>query len=60
MKSKYKLPAGLPKHACGRCVWWTQTTEEGWGRCALKRDRFWYQCMVCCEYEMVPDISMRQ
>lgn len=49
MISKYKLPAGLP-----------QTTEEGWGRCALKRDRAWYQCMVCCEYEMVPDISMRQ
>lgn len=52
MKSKFEMPEGLPQHACGRCFWWRQTDAEGWGKCRLNNEKRWYQCMVCCEYEM--------
>ena len=52
MKSKFEMPSGLPKHACGRCLWWRQTDAKGWGYCRLKRQKCWYQRMICCAYEM--------
>lgn len=30
MRSKYKVPRDLPAAACGRCMWWKQTDDEGW------------------------------
>lgn len=51
MRSDYKLPADCPLAACGRCIWWQQKDAEGWGQCQLFREKRWYKCMVCPEYE---------
>lgn len=55
MKSNHKLPADVPAHGCGRCMWWKQTTPDGWGMCLLQKHPHWYQCMVCDEYEFDPE-----
>lgn len=55
MKSKYQLPADCPAVACGRCMWWKQKDEVGWGQCLVYKDKRWYKCMVCPEYEFDPD-----
>lgn len=51
MESRFRVPKDVPAAACGRCMWWQQKDDEGWGKCLLKRGTFWYKCMVCCEYE---------
>lgn len=57
MKSSFTIPKDLPAAACGRCMWWKQTDSEGWGNCLLQRGRkYWYQCMVCVEYELDPSV----
>ena len=60
MKSKFEIPAGLPAHACGRCLWWRQIDAEGWGKCRLNLEKRWYQCLVCPEYEMYFSDEMQQ
>lgn len=52
MRSNYQMPNDVPHAACGRCEWWKQNTMEGWGRCVLLREKRWYKCMVCPEYEV--------
>ena len=47
----FKRPADTPITSCGRCIWFYQDTAEGWGRCVLRRDRKWYRCMTCVDYE---------
>lgn len=51
MYSKFKRPSDTPAAACGRCFWWKQNKTEGWGRCAIFREKRWYKCMVSPEYE---------
>lgn len=51
MKTEYILPADTPAAACGRCIWWKQTTQDGWGRCMVYKEKRWYKSMVCLEYE---------
>lgn len=58
MKSKYNLPDGCPSAACGRCMWWQQKDEEGWGQCLLYKEKRWFKCMVCPEYEQDPDARL--
>lgn len=59
MKRKLKILIDLPKNACGRCQWWAQLDDEGWGKCSLldkgEESKRFYQCMVCEEYEKMPD-----
>lgn len=58
MDSKFLVPKDLPAAACGRCLWWQQSDSEGWGHCLVHREKRWYKCMVCPEYEM--DAHIRQ
>lgn len=58
MDSKFLVPKDLPAAACGRCLWWQQSDSEGWGQCLVHREKRWYKCMVCPEYEM--DAHIRQ
>lgn len=58
MRYLFKRPADTPSAACGRCIWFSQDTAEGWGRCALWREKRWYKCMICVEYECDPDIPI--
>ena len=60
MKSSHKLPADAPAHGCGRCLWWQQSTPDGWGMCLLKHHPQWYKCMVCDEYEYDPEQRSEQ
>lgn len=52
MRSKYTRPADTPAAACGRCLWWEQTDNEGNGTCLIWKEARWHKCMVCAEYEM--------
>lgn len=52
MYSRFERPKDTSAVACGRCLWWKQTTSEGWGRCCLSKEFMWYQHAVCSEYEL--------
>lgn len=52
MDSIYERPADTPAAACGRCMWWKQTDEEGNGQCVICNESRWYKCQVCEEYDM--------
>ena len=54
MDSTFKRPVDTPVAACGRCMWWNQTDEEGNGYCLDCSESRWYKCMVCEEYDMDP------
>lgn len=58
MKSEYTVPRDLPAAACGRCVWNKPITSEGWGMCLIYRERRWYKCMVCPEYDQDPEPNL--
>lgn len=60
MRTKYKVPRDLPAAACGRCMWWKQTDDEGWGKCLIWNEKRWYQCMVCQEYDMDTEINYKE
>lgn len=51
---KYQRPNDTPAAACGRCFWWKQTDNQGWGKCLVLNEKRWHQCMVCPEYEFEP------
>lgn len=57
MFSLYPIPADLPQHACGRCVWFRNDTKDGNGTCLAMRGRKYYKCMVCEEYELDPEVK---
>lgn len=49
----------IPAAACARCIWWQRRDEEGWGKCLVHHgESHWYQCMVCPEYEMDPELGL--
>lgn len=52
--SKFKRPTDTPAAACGRCFWWEQRTDDGWGRCLVQKTKMYYKCIVCSEYEFEP------
>ena len=52
---RFKMPADTPAAACANCIWWTQRTVDGWGRCHIYNERRYYKCMVCSEYELDPE-----
>lgn len=54
MDNTFNRPADTPAAACGRCMWWNQTDEEGNGYCLVWSEARWYKCMVCDEYDMEP------
>lgn len=58
MRYLFKRPADTPETACGRCIWFSQDTVEGWGRCVLRGDRRWYKFTTCVEYEYDPNIPI--
>ena len=43
-----------PKHGCSRCTWWQRKGSSGYGQCVSgMRDRPYYACGPCVEYEMM-------
>lgn len=57
MKTRFQRPNDTPAAACGRCLWWKQIDNQGWGKClVLKNEKRWYKCMVCPEYEFEPTL----
>lgn len=59
MNSKFKRPADTPAAACARCMWWVQKKEDGWGLCLCFKEKRYYKCMVCAEYELDPEAITR-
>lgn len=45
----------LGKRCCGKCEWWRQQINSGWGRCTLFGERAWCNAPVCDEYEERPN-----
>lgn len=41
----------LPMDCCGKCVWWNRSPQKGYGKCMLFKEKIWYSCMPCAEYE---------
>ena len=56
MKGRYPLPQDLPAAACGRCLWFKLTKNDGYGQCLVRPGQlYYYKCMVCAEYEQDPN-----
>lgn len=52
MKRAYIIPADTPAAACGRCLWFTANLDkDGFAQCVYWRERRYYKCMICPEYE---------
>lgn len=49
--------ARLAKSCCARCTWWSNEYGFPMGRCQILDEPRWYQCMVCDEYEVDPDVQ---
>lgn len=60
MTGKYLIPKDVPAAACGRCMWFTPIYKDGWGRCLVKNERFYYKCMVCAEYDFDPTAEIEK
>lgn len=58
MKNRFTVPKDLPAAACGRCIWWWATENEGNGKCHIWNEKRWYKCMVCPEYDFDSDINI--
>ena len=57
MNGKFKIPADVPAAACGRCIWFKLDRSDGWGKCLVKKGSYFYNSMVCAEYEFDIDIE---
>ena len=58
MRGKYKIPKDVPAAACGRCIWFKLDYKEGWGKCLVHREKRYYKCMVCSEYDFDIEIEL--
>jgi hypothetical protein len=58
MKGKFKIPADVPAAACGRCIWFKLDRPDGFGKCRIWNDMYFYKCMVCEEYELDSEIDL--
>lgn len=50
-------PYVRPQNGCARCQWWSHWYGKPWGKCAVNKDKRWYQAPPCPEYEKKPAVQ---
>lgn len=50
------IPKDAPAASCAYCWWYTcRLDKDGFAKCLLHREKRYYKCMICPEYEFVPE-----
>ena len=50
------IPKDAPAACCARCMWYTCILDnDGFALCLVHRERRYYKCMVCSEYDFDPE-----
>lgn len=56
MRRKYIIPSDSPAVCCARCWWHAPIIDkDGFSYCIIHREKRYYKCMVCSEYEIDPE-----
>lgn len=59
MKREYNIPKDSPAACCARCMWYKcKLDKDGFAQCLMYREKRYYKCMVCPEYELDPERDM--